>query len=138
MMNQKTKGRSKPSLVYSLPGGAHSLASLGSETEKVIQKYFKKNEERHLFEAYDQEMLKKLAESLDGWKDAEAAKVVEEFAKSVNNAKNIEVSSLFRWVLSHKNDFNAVLDCMSVEPPNEISIIKVLSRAGSQKLVLKN
>ncbi|MEK7406906.1 MAG: protein kinase [Acidobacteriota bacterium] len=35
----------------------------------------------------------------------------------------------------HKNNPPGVLDCMRVDPPDQISIIQVLSRAGSQKLV---
>ena len=43
--------------------------------------------------------------------------------------------TLSRWVLQHPNDSEQVAECFLTIPPQEIEIIKVLSRAGSQKVV---
>jgi serine/threonine protein kinase len=119
-----------------MPDWAYSFSALGGNTRDVIQRYFRERKSQDLFDISDDEAMKSIADALGhGWDDSEAAKVVTEFATLINSGRHIETSSLRRWILSHQNDAAAVIDCMSVEAPNEISIIKVLSRAGSQKLV---
>ena len=49
--------------------------------------------------------------------------------------QSLDIPLISRWVLAHPNDPASVALCMDVEPPAEIEIRQVLSRAGSQKLV---
>jgi serine/threonine protein kinase len=122
--------------VISLPGWAHAIAALGPETERIILEYFAHQPASGLFSTADQEALKTLADSLHtGWSDAEAAKIFTAYTNALASHRKVDISALSRWVLLHMNDSAAVIDCMNVDPPDEISIIRVLSRAGSQKLV---
>jgi serine/threonine protein kinase len=119
-----------------MPSGAHALSALGPQTEKVVHRLLQEQGTFNLFAQVDEADLKKLADALHrGWTDEQAAQVVAEYEKVTVAGRRLNISALTRWVLSHPNDANAVIDCMSVDPPEEISIIRVLSRAGSQKLV---
>lgn len=137
---QKDKGCVKKisAEITPLPSGAHALAAIGPEVEKIVHKYFRDEEQTLLAKAKvkaDQTFLKQLAEAFSkGWSHEEAAKVVTAYVETFTD-RSIDESALCRWVLSHPNDARAVCDCMNVEPPPEINIIRVLSRAGSQKLV---
>jgi hypothetical protein len=122
--------------MLSMPSGAHALSALGPETEKVVHRLLQIKDDRNLFSQVEEGDLKKLAEALHkGWSDEQASTLVSEYEEVVASGRRLNISSLTRWVLSHTNDANAVIDCMSVDPPEEINIIRVLSRAGSQKLV---
>jgi len=132
----KQKGTEKELEIASLPAWALNLAEIGKGTATLIQTYFKKNLDSGLFDAADQLALKALGDALAvDWTDAEAARVVERTIEDLISGTKLDVSSLARWVRQHPNNADAVIDCMSVEAPEELSIIKVLSRAGSQKLV---
>jgi len=56
-------------------------------------------------------------------------------AQAELEGRSYDIKNLTRWIQSHKNEPFAVKDCMTVLPPEQFNIIKVLSRAGSQKLV---
>jgi serine/threonine protein kinase len=102
----------------------------------VVKGYFKTRQKTDLFGIKDEEALKAVGDVLrKGWTDGEAAKVVGACIEAFAGGQPINLPSLSGWVLLHNNDSAAVLDCMRIQPPEEISIIKVLSRAGSQKLV---
>jgi serine/threonine protein kinase len=88
-----------------------------------------------LFDAAEQDELKDLATQLKGWEDDQAVTVVQAFLNARRSGRLPDAGAVVRWVSSHFNDADAVLECMSVDPPREISIGKLLSRAGSQKLV---
>lgn len=120
-----------------LPSAAHAIASIGIESEKIIQDFFASYSDSPLFKNDHQDLLTKLAESFrtGNWNDKEASKVLIKYLDEINKNNKIDIIALSRWVLSHPNDAQAVLDCMSITPPPEIDIIRVLSRAGSQKLV---
>jgi serine/threonine protein kinase len=119
-----------------LPGPAHAIAAIGPETERVILDYFRSHIDSPLFKFDYHGSLNKLAKAFNGyWTDVEASKVLTEYLSATEKGRKIDITALSRWVLSHPNDARAVLDCMSVEPPQEIDIIQILSRAGSQKLV---
>ena len=121
----------------SLPSAAHAIASIGKESEKLILDFYKVHPESSLFKADIQDQLDRLVQAFKSakWSDAEAAKVLKEYLKAIEVNQKIDIIFLSRWILSHQNDAQAVLDCMSIVPPEEIDIIRVLSRAGSQKLV---
>ena len=68
----------------------------------------------------------------DGWSDSEAASVVSVVNKNIDR---IDPTALQRWLLVHQGDSNSVSDCIVTDPPEGVDILRVLSRAGSQKLV---
>lgn len=120
----------------SLPSGAHALAAIGPSTEEVVNTHFASSND--LFNTVDQAELKKLASALEkdrGWTDEEASQVVARYAEDIRAGRGPDVSSVARWALAHPNNSAAVFDCMSVKPPDKFSIIRVLSTAGSQKMV---
>jgi len=136
MAQRKDSAKGVQSGPVSLPGWAHAMAALGQETEAIIQRYFSEQPATGLFSAGDQEALKTLGKALQtGWTDTQAAKIVGTCIDAFRSRSRVDIPALSRWVLLHTNDSGAVIDCMGVDPPQEISIIRVLSRAGSQKLV---
>lgn len=135
-MSVKKNVEPKHSAATSIPSGAHALAAIGPETEVVVNRCFANSSD--LFNRVDQSELKKLASALEkerGWTDQEAALVVSRYADCLGKGDSLDVSAIARWALAHPNNSAAVFDCMSVVPPEGFSIIRVLSRAGSQKLV---
>jgi len=132
----KPKDTQPPLLAGDLPSWAYALCAVGARTAGVVRAYFKSRQKTDLFGIKDEEALKTVGDALrKGWTDEEACTVVDACIKAFAEGRRINLPSLSGWVLLHVNDSAAVLDCMSIEPPEEISIIKVLSRAGSQKLV---
>lgn len=121
-----------------LTPGMNAIAAVGPETQQVINAFWTGDPPPLLMRQFEDESLKKIAAALEnGWKDDQAALVVSAYLKAVTGGRSLDPAAVARWILSHanKNDAAAVADCISVEPPDEISIIRVLSRAGSQKLV---
>jgi serine/threonine protein kinase len=77
-----------------------------------------------------------LADALStGWSDPQAAALLKNFHEMLQSGKKFDTKALARWARHHPDDSDAVLDCMRLDPPEEIEVIKVLSRKGSQKLV---
>lgn len=124
-----------------LPAGAYAVAALGDECRDLMLRWFGVRRQDlmvgSLHEAELSDALREFARALDQarWSDLEAVKVVEAFLKRAAERQQVSASSLRRWILSHPNYAAAVLDCMSVTPPSELTILRLLSRAGSQKLV---
>ena len=134
-MARNTNKRAALKHMASLPSGAHALAAQGPKTEAVVHRLLDSEATASLFVTVDQGDFKKLADAFKEWSDEESARIVDEYAQAMSRHRRLDASALCRWVLSHSNDAAAVLDCMSVDPPEDINIIRVLSRAGSQKLV---
>src|SRR6266478_9135058 len=135
-MTAKKTVHLKDSGAASIPSGAHALAAIGPVTEGVVNRLFADSTD--LFNRVDQGELKKLAGALEkdrGWTDQEAGRVVSRYAEDLLTGRSVDISAIARWALAHPNNSAAVFDCMSVVPPEGFSIIRVLSRAGSQKLV---
>lgn len=133
--NQKPPVKNVPS---SIPPGAHALAAYGPNTEKVIYEFFiDDNPTSGLFSALDrQKGLQQLAESFkDGWTDEKVSETIMHIAKAEAEGRSYDIKNLSKWIQSHINEPSAVSDCMAIIPPEQFNIIKVLSRAGSQKLV---
>lgn len=76
-----------------------------------------------------------LSEAFEDWSDSEAARVLNAISSRLQKGELVDYVALKRWVRAHKNDARAVIDCLEADPPAEITIIRLLSRAGSQKLV---
>jgi hypothetical protein len=131
----KRKREAKTPAPVHLSSGAHKLAAIGTKTEELLTKLQQDSKHAGFFADLTDQGLNELATALqEGWNDEQAAIVLETYSK-IEGRPRPSASELCRWVRSHVNDSRAVLDCMSVTPPQDISIIKVLSRAGSQKLV---
>ena len=118
--------------------GFHALASIGPCSEKVIVDILKKNSdsETTLFQKYIDEELQSIAQNLKSfWVDEKASELIDYYHKAICSGKSINTLSLVRWILLHINKVNSVIECINVNPPDEIDITNVLSEVGSQKLV---
>lgn len=124
--------------VESLPSGSHAMAAIGPETEKIIYQYFQVPKESNLFNKTPlQEGFIRLAETFkaSAWTDSNVAILISKIADADLKGEQYDLNSFHKWVLSHINDVSGVIDCMSVLPPDDITIIKVLPKTGSQKMV---
>src|SRR5690242_1289689 len=122
---KKSKDVSKITSPSSIPQGVHALSALGKQTEKIAYDFFLSDDpEVGLFEKIDrQQGLKQLAEAFkDGWTDQNIADTVLYIAKAEAEQKSFDIKNLTRWIQSHKNDPDAVKDCMSVLPPEQFNI----------------
>jgi serine/threonine protein kinase len=118
--------------------GAHALAAIGTDTEQVVLQYQEKDADLTLFSKAGDENLKRLAKALSDvkWMDKEAAKIVARYFADLRDGNGqVEISALCRWVEKHVNNCDDVFECMSVLPPDLITITQVLPRVGSQKVV---
>lgn len=121
-----------------IPGWAHSLASVGKETEAAIYTYFETDAPgRAVFRGYPEDELNELAQALGRWADAPASQIIEFLIDLASGGARLALRSIARWVLLHSNDPDSVIDCISIEPPGEVEVVRVLSRRGSQKLVFE-
>jgi len=137
MSTDTPKPKAARNAAQQLSAGAHALAALGPRCEQVVTELFSSESTAPLLlPAFSDANLKQLAQSLSpAWSDERAAEVVRAILNAAISGRSLDSTAASRWILSHPNDSAAVTDCISVEPPEEISIIRVLSRAGSQKLV---
>jgi serine/threonine protein kinase len=121
-----------------LPGWAHALASAGLKTEAIVHKYFGEHESvDNVFTIYEEKDLLQLSEALRKWKDDHAADLFSSIVAIAQRGEVLNIRAVAGWVLLHQNDSESVLDCLSTEAPREVEIIRVLSRAGSQKIVFE-
>jgi serine/threonine protein kinase len=138
---KKGKNETKKTLNQSeesLPSGSHAMAAIGPETEKIIYQYYKLPKESTLFNKTPlQEGFIRLAETFkaSAWTDPNVANLISKIAEAELKGEQYDLNSFHKWVLSHINDVSGVLDCMSILPPDDITIIKVLPKTGSQKMV---
>jgi len=138
----KQRQEEQPNLRFkeysSLPGWAHSLAAIGSDTEAVVYKCFEQQGIfRDAFAGYNADDLKSLAQALGKWKDHPASQMLEILIREAEGGRTLNIPALVRWTILHSDDYESVVDCMDLEPPSEVDITRVLSRAGSQKLVFE-
>jgi len=122
-----------------IPPKSRSITSIGDQTTNAAVLLFPKNDQllldnSHVDDGLDLDPLTD-AFKQGKWTDAEAANVVSAYASLINEGKIIDVKTLARWVFHHPNDSEQTIECLNTSPPDEIEIIKVLSRAGSQKVV---
>jgi serine/threonine protein kinase len=119
-----------------LPQGGYALAALGDPVARVVHAFFGQDAEFHPFAKLDDRDLEALANALKVWEPQHAAELLEKYAETMKrNGRHLRVPAVVVWLGEHVNDIRAVSDCMGVDPPEELSITRVLSRAGSQKLV---
>lgn len=137
------KNRDEPTLFKpsrsGLPSWAHILSAIGTETEAAVQGHFDdaKTSVVGLFGRQDDEPLKSFAKALSAWTDEHAAQMFQICVEHGRSPRPVDLMAVSRWIMLHRDDPESVLDCMNVDPPPEIDVIRVLSRAGSQKLVFE-
>ncbi len=118
----------------SLSSGAHAIAALGKRNEELV--HTRILSQPSFFERSSDADLQMLAAALQkAWNDEESVLVVQQYFGKLDAGEHIDLNALGRWIRAHPNDASAVIDCMDVLPPEEIGIIRLLSRGGSQKLV---
>lgn len=121
--------------ITDIPAHARALTAIGNETLRAVSDLFT-GVQGSLFGMDETPEMAELAAALSkGWSDREAALLIRAYDHEVRSGHQIEITSLARWALAHPDNAAAVIDCMKITPPAEIDIIRVLSRAGSQKLV---
>jgi serine/threonine protein kinase len=120
----------------SLTSGAYALAAIGPHTGGVIFDLAAKEGDLYLFARAGDEDLKRLAEAFRDWEDERAAKVVSRYLADLQGGdSHFDVDMLCLWATSHVNNCKNVFECMAVIPPERIVVTRLLSRAGSQKVV---
>jgi serine/threonine protein kinase len=129
--------RKERTVSVDLPSEAHALAGLGPQCSALIEEYASKQPDLMRSAAFRQ--LEPVAEALYSWdkdqhRDDEAVRLIRVILDRIQG-KDLDVSSLRGWILSHPNDSAAVIECMSTSPPAGMKIIRMLSRKGSQKVV---
>lgn len=82
-----------------------------------------------------QDIFPLLSEALRSWEDTKAASVLQGVQTQLASNPSFDFNLLRRWLFAHHGDVQAVIDCLAVEPPEELTIVQRLSTAGSQKLV---
>ena len=127
-----------------VPSSAKALFALGPRTEDAVRAFFRPHQGTLFDEselggvtAQAGEDFGQLAHSLTSskWEDEAAADLILGCSERKASGFNLDVGLISRWALHHTNDVLSVLQCMNVEPPKEIEILKILSRVGSQKIV---
>lgn len=69
------------------------------------------------------------------WTDEYASIIVRECICAINQGTSLDPNLLARWIREHPNNPESVLACMSIVPPVETEIVRLLSTRGSQKMV---
>jgi len=134
-MPSKRAAQGAASHEFRLPGYAQVLAELGPKTSEAISALIREGAGSTLFAPTGQ-LLRVLEEGLrTSWTDAEAASAISAIHECVAKQQELNPTTLARWLRAHRNDSRALTDCLQADPPDEITIIQLLSRAGSQKLV---
>ncbi|TAJ91168.1 hypothetical protein EPO44_14680 [bacterium] len=136
MAQKKTPSETVLTSQPQLPGYATVLAEIGQASADETKRLKTIIDAAPLLATkWKQECFPLLAEALKGWSDGEAAAVVRALREGLEANRDLDLSSLNRWIRAHNGDAGAVIDCLSVDPPEEITIIQRFSKAGSQKLV---
>jgi serine/threonine protein kinase len=131
MKSSNSKVSSKE--IDKLSNGGHALSSLGTKTAEVVRNFFAGE---GLFKKINDKELIELAHAFElKWSDENIAELLVFVNEQQELGVQINMKTLCRWILSHPNEVNSVKDCMDIIPPKDFQIIKILSRAGSQKLV---
>ena len=121
--------------IQQIPLKSRSITAIGDKTTEAAIRLFP---DGSLFDDDDHGLnLDPLTEAFKKaqWTDDEAAEVISHYANERQAGRQIDIKTLARWVLHHPNASYQVNECLVTRPPEEIEIIKVLSRAGSQKVV---
>lgn len=124
-----------PSL-ESIPVKARALTAIGDATFQAVE-HLVTGSQSTLFPVEVTEDYTDLAAAFqkNNWSDEESATLINAYAKERERGRQVDLSALTRWVLAHHNDADAVIECLMLEPPEEVELLRRLSRQGSQKRV---
>ncbi|TWT45252.1 Serine/threonine-protein kinase PrkC [Phycisphaerae bacterium RAS1] len=135
-MSKKSSPREKPPAEAAFSSGAHALSALGKPCEDVVRELLVPATNQPLFSPAQDSQLQHLAQALNLWTDEqERATVIRHYLAAAAGGRVLDTNTVARWIRAHINDAFAVCDCMNVDPPAEVTIVRMLSRAGSQKIV---
>lgn len=134
----KSKSRTDDNKVPD-PGSAYArvISSHGPKSTNAIKALQTAISANSLYSEHSTNFFEVLSGSFKGWSDDAVAIVLDALTEILPSRGISEdtVSSLQRWIKAHPNEPEKVVHCVSVNPPNEISILSLKSLAGSQKLV---
>jgi serine/threonine protein kinase len=127
--------------ITALPPEARALTALGNKTtEAVLELHYEP--QGTLFPAASEPKgfvdleyaLRKMQ-----WPDEQCAALLRAYKEAVGAGRKIPIHILTRWVLAHDvgGAADSVIDCIQIEPPDEVDIIRALPRKGSQKIVFE-
>jgi serine/threonine protein kinase len=140
MVPKRTRTKEQPRSASPLPGYAQIIAEIGPKTAAAVEKLvsavsgsFLINRPEDFFPALA-EAFRQMKQG-KSWDDLQASAVIAAMLECLANGHELDLTSLTRWIRIHLNESDAVIDCLQLDPPEEISILQLLSRAGSQKLV---
>jgi serine/threonine protein kinase len=122
-----------------IPTEAHALIALGPATAAAVSDLYIAPQ-GSLFPAHTEATgFAELAQALREmkWADDECAKLLRAYTEAINAGRELPTALLTRWVLAHPEGgpADSVIDCIEIEPPEEVDIIRALPRKGSQKIV---
>ncbi|HEY1525795.1 MAG TPA: protein kinase [Candidatus Angelobacter sp.] len=142
--NRKIKQTEIPQLV----GHANVLGEIGLKTKLASIALNTAAGDAEILVQRMKEVFKALADELDKsgseWNDEEAAKVIDALRQRLTRGNEhidteelelLDLATVSQWLRIHHNDAHSFIECLVTEPPSEITIIQLLSRAGSQKVV---
>jgi serine/threonine protein kinase len=114
---------------------AQLLSQRGEESAKAAESFSKAVDKGKIEPEVGEAILKAMADTLSTWSDANSARVIEAVKKHLVHGNSVDAADLARWIRSHEDSPDLVVECLAVDPPEDISVIEVLSQAGSQKVV---
>jgi serine/threonine protein kinase len=116
---------------------AQLISAHGANSTEAVRRLQSAISANSLWSEHSDHFYQGLAGSLEGWDDQAVADVIDAITNHLPEKGISEgiISSLQRWIKAHANEPQKVIYCLSVSPPSEISILRLLSLAGSQKLV---
>jgi serine/threonine protein kinase len=127
--------------IVALPPEARALTALGDKTaEAVLELYYQP--QGTLFPASSEPKgfveLEYALRKME-WPDEQCAALIQAYKKKIGEGRQIAIHTLTRWVLAHGvgGAADSVIDCIQIEPPEEVDIIRALPRKGSQKMVFE-
>jgi serine/threonine protein kinase len=117
-----------------LSGHAQDLAGIGPATAKATATLQLIVDSGPLNLKGD-DPFKALSEALHNWKDVAASTIINAITDELRRGALIETASVSQWIRAHDDDPAAVVHCITTVPPDQIAILQLWSKAGSQKLV---
>jgi serine/threonine protein kinase len=120
-----------------IPRELRSLTAIGDKTAQAVYDLCHGKQQARLFPNQTLPSLNDLASALvaAAWTDDNSAAIVDYIARETEQQQTVDLASLAIWVRAHKDDLESVMECVRCEPPQEVRVLRVLSRAGSQKIV---
>lgn len=118
-----------------MPGPALAIASIGPMSRDWVSKHYPTSQLSMLLPGLDV-YAEAIAEALRAsrWSDAATAVLMPQILDVAATRQEV-LKDLPRWIAGHENDVGAVSDCMGVNPPVGMTVLKRLSKEGSEKIV---